>query len=130
MTSTDREAGLRLHGRGRRGRRGCGLRPGGWQAVQKPLGRGQPGDGRQAVNGWRFWTVEGEQPQPAADVGEQPKKKSVPAKAAGRSKKAATAAPGTPPPGYDYLIDDDGRPIKEDETPASAKKESQLAAAE
>jgi hypothetical protein len=33
-------------------------------------------------------------------------------------------------PGYDYLIDNDGRPIKEGETPASGEAEPQVVAAE
>ena len=84
--------------------------------------------GGKAVNGWRFWTVEGEQPQPTADAGEQPTKKGKSASGAGRSKKAATAA--TPPPGYDYLIDADGRPLPQAETPAEGETEPRVVAAE
>ena len=72
-----------------------------------------------AANGWRFWSVEGA--TPAADAAQSAPKER---KAGGTRSRAKKAAPDAPQPeAGDYLIDSDGRPINENETPAATEGE-------
>ena len=67
------EDALRLHGRGGRGGRHGRLRPGGRLPHKSPSAAGSKVMGGKAVNGWRFWTVEGEAPAAPAEA-EKPAK--------------------------------------------------------
>jgi hypothetical protein len=85
-----------------------------------------------ACNGWRFWSVEGQESTTATPTkADTPKKGKGSAGSRTKSKKAAPEA-ATPtdkpiiPEGADYLIDSDGRPIYEGETPAAVEAEARL----
>ena len=79
--------------------------------------------GGTACNGWRFWSVEGTGATTAADAAQSAPKELKAGGTRTRTKKAAAEAPQ--PEAGDYLIDGDGRPVNEGETPAAVEGEEQ-----
>ena len=98
--------------------------------------------GGQAANGWRFWSIEGAQPVKAeskaptkaawaADAAGTAPKQRRPAGRRGASKEAASEGPQAAE--REYLIDSDGRPVRDRdgqqvyaaETPAGVETEAE-----
>ena len=73
--------------------------------------------GGSAANGWKFWSLEGA--TPAANAAQSAPK--------GRKTDGTRirAAEAPQPPAGDYLINGDGRPLNEGETPAAVEGEEQ-----
>ena len=86
---------------------------------KSPSAAGSSVMGGVACNGWRFWTVEGEQATLAVDAAQSAPKERKAGGTRTRTKKAAAEAPQ--PEVGDYLIDSDGRPINQDETSAAVE---------